>query len=395
MRSAAEHLAQVLALVREPEFEAVPLGVALGRVLGDDVRAAGAIPPFDNSAMDGYAVRVADVSVASEAAPIGLEVVGESAAGHPYADTLGPGTAVRIMTGAPVPAGADAVIPQELVAATATSVLVDAPAAPGAHIRRRGEDAAPGSVVVPAGVELRPRHLAAAASCGVAQVLVTRRPRVAFLVTGDELVAPGGTLGPGQIFESNAMYLAAALASLGAEPVDLGTVGDRGEDVLAAVSGASADLVVTTGGASVGDHDPVKEGLAPAGVSFLTVAIQPGKPQGLGRVGGVPVVCLPGNPVAVAACVEVFVAPAVRAMLGLPEPAWEPTRAVEGWRCPPGREQVMPVVFVEGGVRPATSGGSGSHLVARLAVADGLARVRADADAVAAGDIVAVRRFTV
>ncbi|WP_082096815.1 molybdopterin molybdotransferase MoeA [Demequina gelatinilytica] len=395
MRSAAEHLAQVLALVREPGFEAVPLAGALGRMLADHVVAAGAIPPFDNSAMDGYAVRAVDVASASESAPVGLEVVGESAAGHPYPGTVGPGTAVRIMTGAPVPAGADAVIPQERVAATATSVLVDAPPALGAHIRRQGEDAEPGSLVVPAGVELRPRHLAAAASCGVAQVLVTRRPRVAFLVTGDELVAPGGALGPGQIFESNATYLAAALASLGAEPVDLGTVGDSGTDVLAAVSGADADLVITTGGASVGDHDPVKEGLASAGVSFLTVAIQPGKPQGLGRIGGVPVVCLPGNPVAVAVCVEVFVAPAVRAMLGASEPAWEPMRALEAWRCPPGREQVMPVVLDAGGVRPATSGGSGSHLVARLAVADGLARVRADADAVEAGDIVAFRRFTV
>ncbi|WP_062388279.1 molybdopterin molybdotransferase MoeA [Demequina iriomotensis] len=394
MRSAAEHLAQVLALVREPEFEAVPLGEALGRVLADDVRAAGAIPPFDNSAMDGYAVRGADVATASEAAPVGLAVIGESAAGHPFAGSVAPGAAVRIMTGAPVPAGADAVIPQERVAATATSVLVDAPAPLGAHIRRAGEDAAPGDLVVPAGAVLRPRHLAAAASSGVSQVLVTRRPRVAFLVTGDELVAPGGALGPGQIFESNATYLAAALEALGAEVVPLGTVGDRGADVLAAVRGASADLVVTTGGASVGDHDPVKEGLAPAGVDFRNVAIQPGKPQGLGRVDGIPVVCLPGNPVAVAVCVELFVAPAVRTMLGVPEPAWEPRGALEGWRCPPGREQVMPVVIASEGVRPATSGGSGSHLVARLAAADGLARVRADADEVRAGDIVAVRRFT-
>ncbi|WP_062464299.1 molybdopterin molybdotransferase MoeA [Demequina soli] len=394
MRSAAEHLAQVLVVVPPPAFEVVPLAEALGAVCATDVHAAVALPPFDNSAMDGYAVRAADVAVATEGAPVGLAVTGESAAGHPWDGSVGPGQAVRIMTGAPVPVGADAVIPQERVAATDGTVLVDAPAPLGAYVRRRGEDAGEGDLVVPAGTLLGARHLAAAASSGVARVMVTRAPRVAYLVTGDELVAPGGSLGPGQIFESNAVYLEAALRALGAVPVALGAVGDSPGDVLAAVAAADADLVVTTGGASVGAHDPVKAGLAPAGVDFVEVAIQPGKPQGLGTVSGMPVICLPGNPVAVAVCVEVFVGPAVRAMRGVPEPAWVPMRALEGWRCPPGREQVMPVVTAAAGVRPATAGGSGSHLAARLAAADGLARVRADLDEVAAGDIVAVRRFT-
>ncbi|WP_062299210.1 molybdopterin molybdotransferase MoeA [Demequina maris] len=415
MRSAAEHLAQVLALVEPPPPRRVPLRDALGAVLAVDVRAAGDLPPFDNSAMDGYAIRARDVVQATEAAPVRLVVAGESSAGHPWDGVLGAGEAVRIMTGAPVPAEADAVVPQEQVTATAGTVLVDAPVPPGRHIRRRAEDARHGDLVVEAGVRLRPRHLAAAAAAGNGELVVLPAPRVAFLVTGDELAAPGATLGPGQIWESNATYLEAALRSLGAVAVDLGTVGDTGEAVRAAVEYADADLVVTTGGASVGDHDPVKEGLAGVGVEFLRVAIQPGKPQGLGVVGGAPVICLPGNPVAVAVCVELFVGPAVRAMLGVPEPAWEPMRALEPWRCPPGREQVMPVVLVDGdadavaggveasgavagalpGVRPATSGGSGSHLAARLAAADGLARVRAEADAVEAGDIVAVRRFTV
>ncbi|SEI97105.1 molybdopterin molybdotransferase MoeA [Demequina mangrovi] len=440
MRSAAEHLAQVLALVEPPEPRRVPLADALDAVLAVEVRAATDLPPFDNSAMDGYAVRAADAAEAREGAPVRLAVVGESAAGHPWPGTLAAGEAVRIMTGAPMPSGADAVVPQERVvvdrgavagdaaagsvvagdaaagsavagsavaggaaagdaaagdSAAGDAVLLPAPAALSAHVRRRGEDAQHGDLVVPPGVRLRPRHLAAAAAAGVGEVVVVPAPRVAFLVTGDELVAPGGTLAPGQIFESNAVYLEAALRALGAVPVDLGAVGDSPDAVLAAVSGADADLVVTTGGASVGEHDPVKAGLAPAGVSFLTVAIQPGKPQGLGRIGGVPVVCLPGNPVAVAVCVEVFVAPAVRAMRGVAEPPWTPMRALEAWRCPPGREQVMPVTIDSEGVRPATSGGSGSHLAARLASADGLARVRAEADAVAAGDIVAVRRFTV
>ncbi|MDN4476537.1 molybdopterin molybdotransferase MoeA [Demequina sp. SYSU T00192] len=412
MRSAAEHLAQVLALVGPPVPRRVALADALDAVLAVDVRAAGDLPPFDNSAMDGYAVRAADVAEASEGAPVRLALVGESAAGHPWDGVLGAGETVRIMTGAPVPAGADAVVPQELVAAAAGAVLVDAPTPLGRHIRRRAEDARAGDLVVPAGVRLRPRHLAAAAAAGSGELVVMPAPRVAYLATGDELVRPGTPLAPGRIWESNATYLEAALRSLGAVPVDLGTVGDRGEDVRAAVEAADADLVVTTGGASVGDHDPVKEGLAGAGVEFLRVAIQPGKPQGLGVVAGTPVVCLPGNPVAVAVCVELFVGPAVRAMRGIPEPEWEPMRALEPWRCPPGREQVMPVV-IEGaasgedgrqgvggssgsaGVRPATSGGSGSHLAARLAAADGLARVRAEADTVEAGDIVAVRRFTV
>ncbi|WP_062313557.1 molybdopterin molybdotransferase MoeA [Demequina rhizosphaerae] len=397
MRSAAEHLAQVLALVAPPEPRVVALAEALGEVAAMDVRATVALPPFDNSSMDGYAVRAADVAVATESAPVGLAVAGESAAGHPWSGTVGPGQAARIMTGAPMPAGADTVVPQERVAATAGTVLVDAPAPAGQFVRRQGEDARPGDLVVRAGTMLGPRHLAAAASSGVDRLMVTRAPRVAYLVTGDELVAPGGSLAPGQIFDSNAAYLGAALRALGADPVDLGSVGDRPEDVVAAVVRAveaGADLVVTTGGASVGAHDPVKAGLAPAGVTFLDVAIQPGKPQGLGRVGGIPVVCLPGNPVAVAVCVEVFVGPAVRSMRGVPEPAWEPRRAREAWHCPPGREQVMPVVIAADGVRPATAGGSGSHLAASLAAADGLARVRAEADEVAVGDIVAVRRFT-
>ncbi|WP_062288995.1 molybdopterin molybdotransferase MoeA [Demequina phytophila] len=397
MRSAAEHLAQVLALVTPPEPRLVGLADGLDAVLAVDVLAAGDLPPFDNSAMDGYAMRASDVDAASDDAPVRLSVAGESAAGHPFSDAVGSGQAVRIMTGAPVPPGVDAVVPQERVAVVDGGVVVPAPVVLGAHIRRRGEDAAAGAVVVAAGVRLRPRHLAAIAAAGVASVVVVPAPRVAFLATGDELTAPGASLGPGQIWESNAVYLAGALRALGASPVDLGTVGDSPTAVLEAVAAAAAagaDLVVTTGGASVGDHDPVKAGLSEAGVAFLTVAIQPGKPQGLGRVGGVPVVCLPGNPVAVAVCTEVFVAPAVRAMRGVPEPAWEPMRALESWRCPPGREQVMPVVLSAEGVRPATSGGSGSHLAARLAAADGLARVRADVDAIAAGDIVAVRRFT-
>jgi len=387
VRSADDHLAVVLGFLRPPMPVSAALADAVGLVSAEEVRASGPIPPFDNSAMDGFAVRVSDL-------PGALDVVGESAAGHPFAGAVGPGQAARIMTGAPVPSGADTVVPQERATVKGGRVSIDVEARRGAHIRRRGEDANAGDIVVDAGVELRPRHLAAAAAAGVATVEAWPAPRVAFLVTGDELVAPGSPLGPGQIHESNATYLAAALESLGAVPVDLGVVGDSGDNVRRAVEAADADLVVTTGGASVGEHDPVKEGLAPVGVEFVKVAMQPGKPQGAGLVAGVPVICLPGNPVAVAVCVELFVGPAVRALRGVPEPAWERVRAASEWSCPPGREQVMPVVVEADGVRPATTGGSGSHLIARLAAAEGLARVPAQVDRVAPGDIVAFRRFT-
>jgi molybdopterin molybdotransferase len=397
VRSADDHAARLLNLLRPPTPGIVPLREALGLVLAADVTAAGAIPPFDNSAMDGYAVRAADCAGASPDAPVTLAVVGESAAGHPFSGSVAPGFAVRIMTGAPLPAGADSVVAQEHVTRSGGDVVLGAAVRGGAHVRRAGEDARSGDVVVRAGVELRPRHLAAAASAGVARVEAWPAPRVAFLVTGDELVAPGEPLGLGQIHESNATTLAASLQALGAVPIDLGIVGDSADAVRRAVESAvaaGADLVVTTGGASVGDHDPVKEGLAGAGIEFLNVAMQPGKPQGLGVVGGVPVVSLPGNPVAVAVCVELFVGPAVRALRGVPEPAWETLPAAVGWACPPGREQLMPVVIEDGALRPATSGGSGSHLVARLAVADGIARVPASTEAVAPGDTLAFRRFT-
>lgn len=395
MRSSDDHLALVLSLLKPPFPVDVALGDALGLVTAVEVRAHGYIPPFDNSAMDGYAVRSADLASASAVSPVTLTVVGQGAAGHLSTGDVAAGTAVRIMTGAPLTPGADAVVPQELVTRDGDQVAFTASVSDGANVRRAGEDATPGDLVVPAGVELTPRHVAAAAAAGVGTVEVWPAPRVGYLITGDELVAPGEPLGPGQIHESNGTYLAAALTRLGAVAVDLGHMGDEARAVGRAVEQADVDLVVTTGGASVGDHDPVKEALSSRGVEFVNVAMQPGKPQGAGRVGETPVICLPGNPVAVAVCVEAFVGPAVRALRGVAEPAWEPMIAAVAWACPVGREQFMPVVIDGATVRPATAGGSGSHLIARLAVAEALARVPAHVDAVAAGDTLLVRRFTV
>ena len=387
----------MLALVQPLEPQPVSLLDALGGVAAADIVAERHLPPFDNSAMDGYAVLAADVAEASAQDRVTLPVIGESAAGHPSPVPLAPGSAIRIMTGAPVPPGADAVVAQERVSTGAEGVTLDAPVQQGINIRRAGEDAQPGDLLIPAGTVLRPRHLAAVASAGIASVLSRPAPTVGFVVTGDELVPPGEPLPPGHIHESNATTLAASLTALGAKPMEMGLIKDDAVAVRQAVAQAAeqgAHLIVTTGGASVGDHDPVKEALSGLGVEFLNVAIQPGKPQGLGVLDGVPVICLPGNPVAVAVCVELFVAPAVRALRGVPEPGWEAVVAGEDWSCPPGREQIMPVVFAEGQVRRATSGGSGSHLVARLAAADGLARVPAHVDAVRAGDTLTFRRFT-
>ena len=397
MRSADEHLAALLALLPATAVDTVPLAEALGLVAARDIVAIGPLPPFDNSAMDGFAVRAADLDASTVDAPVTLRLSGESAAGHPSPIKVEHGNAVRIMTGALVPHGTDAVVPQELAMNHGERVTFTAPTRAGAHIRRAGEDAVPGDVLVPSGTELRARHLAAAASAGIAHVPVARAPRVAFLVTGDELARPGEILEPGHIHESNATTLGAALAALGAIPADLGLVRDDPEAVRAAVRRTArdgAELIVTTGGASVGDHDAVKAGLAPLGVEFANIAMQPGKPQGLGLVDGVPVVCLPGNPVAVAVCVEVFVGPAIRGMRRAIEPPWEPVTAGVEWMSPPGREQFMPVVIDDRIVRPATTGGSGSHLIARLAAADGLVRVPATADAVRPGDTLAFRRFT-
>lgn len=398
MRGVDEHRAAALALARPTPVVAVQLDEAAGHVLGADVRARGPLPPWDNSAMDGYAVRAVDVAGASPATPVMLAVVADLPAGSDAVVVVGPGEAARIMTGAPVPDGADAVVPVEQTDGGTSRVGVLAPVPPGRHVRREGEDARAGDLVLAAGTLLAERHVAAAAAAGTATVLVHRRPRVLVLGTGSELVAPGAPLARGQIHDSNSVLLAAAVRAAGCDVVRPPPVADDPEALRAVLDEHSGgvDAVVTAGGVSVGAYDVVKAALTGWGdVAFVSVAMQPGKPQGLGRLpSGTPVLCLPGNPVSVFVSFEVLVRPALLRMRGLGDVARPEMRAVvdDGWRTPPGRTQYMPVVIAGDRVRRAAAGGSGSHLAAGLARADGLAIVPADVPEVRPGDMLQVMR---
>ncbi|ROS26170.1 gephyrin-like molybdotransferase Glp [Cellulomonas sp. PhB150] len=399
MRPLDEHRAAALALAEPLPAVEVGLADALGLVLATDVRTDELLPRWDNSAMDGYAVRRADVL----AVPVVLRVVADLPAGSPDEPALEPGTAARIMTGAPLPPGADAVVPVEVTDAGAATVEIRVAPEPAAHIRRAGEDAVPGDLVLAAGALLGPAHVAALASTGRSTALVHRRPRIAVVSTGDELVPPGTALRRGQLPDSNSWLLAAAVTEAGAVAVRLGPVGDDPAALLELLHTLDADPtvdgIVTSGGVSMGEYDVVKAALLSSpGVEFLPVAVQPGKPQGLGRLpGGTPIWTLPGNPVSSFASFEMFVRPAIGRMRGLASVERPAVRAVvdEGWRTPPGRAQLMPVRFVDSGhVVPATARGSGSHLVARLALAEGLAVVPAEVDEVVVGASVHVLKVT-
>ncbi|MEL6060390.1 MULTISPECIES: molybdopterin molybdotransferase MoeA [unclassified Methylobacterium] len=317
----AEALARVLASVSGPvETETVPLAQAAGRVLAADIVATRTQPPFPASAMDGYAVRSAEASVAGTS----LRVIGTSAAGHGFAGAIGPGEAVRIFTGAPVPEGADAILIQEDAQAEGASVRVVEPVEPKRFIRRAGLDFTAGETLLDAGLTLDARRLALAAAAGHPRLPVRRRPRVAILATGDELVEPGATPAWDQIVASNSLALGALAAEAGAEIIDLGIAADDHAalaDAFRRAREARADLLVTLGGASVGDHDLVQAALAREGLElgFWRVALRPGKPLMHGRLGDMLVIGLPGNPVSSIVCGLLFVVPAIRALQGDPQ----------------------------------------------------------------------------
>lgn len=401
MREIAEHRAAVLALARLAGTEELPPGAAAGRVLAAPVTAQGDLPAWDCSAMDGYAVRAGDLVGATGSRPVRLTVVGESAAGAPSSRTVGVGEAVRIMTGAPRPPGADAVVRQEDTDMGHPLVSVSRHPRRAENIRTRGDDSRAGDVVLAAGADLGPAQVAAAVAAGAGLLTVRARPRVAVLSTGAELVAAGSELGPGQIHDSNSVLLAAAATAAGAQVVHRGSVGDDVHRLRAALAEleADVDLVLTSGGVSVGAYDVVKAALTPE-VEFVRVAMQPGKPQGAGHLPrGTPIVCLPGNPVSAFVSFEVFVRPLLRAMLGasvIDRPLnWGV--ADDEWDTPAGRTQYMPVALgpdlgLGPTIRRATAGGSQSHMVAGLARADGLAVVPNHVEHVRAGDRLAVIR---
>ena len=298
------------------------------------------LPGFDNSAMDGYAVRVGDVAAAGPTTPVDLDVVGDIAAGDLRHLALPPGRTYRIMTGAPIPDGADGIVPVEDTDGNADVVTITAPTEAGRHIRRRGEDVRAGEIVVRSGTRLGPRQIAVLAAAGHGEVLVVAPPRVVVISTGDELVEPGRVPGHGQVVDSNSVMLVAAIRELGAVPYRVSGVKDDVDGLLDTLRHQllRADAIITTGGVSMGAFDVVKEGLSRLGtVAFDQVAMQPGKPQGFGLIGkqGVPVFTRPGNPVSALVSFEAFVAPALRGLAGRPAREENTRRAVvvEGWTC--------------------------------------------------------------
>lgn len=410
LRTVEDQLASVLAAVTVLDAVTEPLGGAIiGATLRVPVHAAIDIPAFDNSSMDGFAVRFADVADASDGTPATLRIVADLPAGTDLDPPIRPGEAARIMTGSPVPADADVIVPFEDTAGGLDDSLDEvtvlaAPARPGIFVRRRGDDVVALDEVVAAGVELGPLQLAAAAAAGVAEVRVSRRPGVVVISTGSELAEPGQPLRRGQIPDSNGHLLAALAAGAGARVLGRYSVDDDGdalERLLAEVLDPAApdrcDAVILSGGVSAGAYEVVK--LTLAGVmTFSRVAMQPGKPQGFGVTPeGTLLFGLPGNPVSAAVSFETFVRPALLAMqgrTGIHRPILR-LPASAAWRTPPGRRQYLPAVIDRSdpgrwSVRPATAGGSGSHLAGGLALAEGYAVVPAEIEAVAPGDLVDV-----
>ena len=326
--SVEEALRRVLASAEPVETEEIPIHIGLGRTLAADVLALRTQPPFSASAMDGYAVRAADVA----APPVTLRVIGASIAGHGFHGALGAGEAVRIFTGAPLPQGADAIVIQENAEVASEAVSICEPTAPGRFVRPSGLDFTAGTTLLAAGQRLNARRLALAAAGGHARLSVRRKPRVAILATGDELVRPGEEAGPDQIVASNPIALAALVEQAGGEAIDLGIARDTFADLergSEAARASRADLLVTLGGASVGEHDLVQSALARQGMElgFWRVALRPGKPLMHGRLGSMRLLGLPGNPVSAIVCGVLFVVPLVRALQGDPRAGVDRTEA--------------------------------------------------------------------
>jgi molybdopterin molybdotransferase len=399
LRSVDDHLNRILDVVTPLRAYGQPLHEALGLPLCEDVTSPVDLPGFDNSGMDGYAVRADDVAGASESTPVSLPVVGESAAGQTKAYALAGGTALRIMTGAPIPSGADAVVPVEWTNRGVAEVTITREPRPGQHVRRAGEDIRVGEPLLEEGVLVGPREIGLLAAVGRSQVRTRPRPRVVVLSTGSELREPGTDLGFDSVYDSNSFMLASAVRAGGGIAYRVGAVADDPDVFADAISDqlVRADAVVTSGGVSKGEYDVVKEVLGKLGtVEFCEVAMQPGKPQGFGTVGedATPIFTLPGNPVSSYVSFEVFVLPALRRMMGR-LPYQRPTvraRVTEDLTSVPGKRQYLRgrLTGEPGAYEVSAVGGPGSHLVASLGRSNCLLVIPDDTTEVDAGSTVSV-----
>jgi molybdopterin molybdotransferase len=376
-----DYLARVLAGIEPLTPYEHPLMDALGMPVAEDVRAAVSLPVFDNSGMDGYAVAFRDVADASAERPVHLPVVGEIAAGQTTIFDLTPGTAVRIMTGAPVPQGCTAVVPFEWAEEVGREVLVHRAPDEGQHIRRAGEEVRQGDLLMTAGEVIGTRHVGLLAALGLGRVPTAPRPRVVVMSTGSELVEPGRPLGRDSIYDANSYLLAAAVRAHGAIAYRVQASTDDPDSFTNALSDqlVRADLVVTSGGVSKGTHDVVKEVLSGLGtVQFLEVGMQPGKPQGFGVVGEdrTPIFTLPGNPVSAYVSFEMFVVPALYKLMGRTDVGRRLVTATvtEPLRSMRGKQQLVRarLEITSGAARVTPVGGAGSHLIAGLAQSDAL-----------------------
>jgi molybdopterin molybdotransferase len=382
-------------VLKHDDTETLPIAEALGRITAARVPAPVDLPLFRNSQMDGFAVRAADLG----GVPVTLAVVGDIPAGPATPAALCSGTAVRIMTGAVVPQGADCVVPVEVselsLGPTGTldgaTVTIDRAPNPGEFIREQGSDLHRGDLLLPAGIRLAPRHLAALAAVGQDTVDVRCRVRVAVITTGAELVPAGASAGDGQVFDANRVALAAAIVEAGAELVLAGSSDDNTSEFLRLLRRATdaADIVITSGGISQGAYEVVRESLEPLGAVVCHVDMQPGGPQATAEVDGVPVVCFPGNPVSTQVSFVVFLRPILRRAAGLPDLPSTIRRLAEPLASVPGKRRFLRGRILEGGSVQIV-GGPSSHLVAAMARADVLLDIPLDVADLSAGEDVRV-----
>jgi molybdopterin molybdotransferase len=395
MISVDEALERITGAMPRMPVEQVALADALGRVLAEDLAARRTQPPMAVSAMDGYAVRAGDVQIL----PATLNVIGAAPAGEAFAGTVGPGEAVRIFTGGPVPDGADSIVIQENTTSEAGTVtVVDGTTTVGRYVRPAGLDFKEGQTLITAGRALTARDIGLAAGMNVPWVRVRRKPMIALLSTGDEIVMPGDPIGPNQIVSSNGLALSSFIAAEGGRAIDLGISPDSRDALKAMAQGArGADMLITTGGASVGDHDIVQSVLGEVGLEldFWKIAMRPGKPLIFGRIGDTPILGLPGNPVSALVCALIYLGPAMRAMLGIENGDTQTASAVLGRDLPANDERQD---YLRSRLEPGSDGTSvatpadaqDSSMFATLTHADCLVVRPPHAPPAKAGDVVTI-----